>query len=283
MKVIFNVVFWVILLVALVVLFDRYLDEEDVFRKERQGQGEVYFMGEITPTKIDKALGLLKRGDRLVIDSGGGDMASAMRLGQYMWRNNIPIEVLDICMSSCANYLFLAASEKILNRNSLVVYHGGPRQKNILAQLQSAFDTAGNKNDTSRPIGRANFEMVIEENNLSQRVDWLLSRSSCPQANYIRDSFGVCVLFTPEAYLEDLINTEAKFYQQISPRLDKNIPYYGQWGENESVYEAYRYFGFYYDIDTLERMGVDNIRVNGGEWVPESNPFISRVYKVELD
>lgn len=279
MKLIFNFAVWILLLGALLAFFDHYLDEEDVFRKESYGQGSVYFVGEINPPKVDKALKLLGPNDRLVIDSGGGDMASAMRLGNYMIENRTDIEVLDLCMSSCANYLFVAASKKILNRSSLVVFHGGPRQANILKQLEAAFD--GRNNLMS--VGRLNYEMVIVENNLSDRVERLQQRSNCPQAMQIRDRLGQCIPFTAEIYLDDLLQIEQQYYNKISPSLDKNIPYYGQWGEYEEVYQSYKYYGFYYDVSSLRQMGVNNIEVKGGEWIPEVNPFIDWVYQVELN
>ncbi|MDT0593398.1 hypothetical protein [Glaciecola petra] len=279
MKLIFNFAVWILLLGALLAFFDHYLDEEDVYRKESNGQSSVYFVGEITPPKVDKALNLLRPDDKLIIDSGGGDMASAMRLGNFMIENNTVIEVLDLCMSSCANYLFVAASKKILNRSSLVVYHGGPRQANILKQLEAAFN--GRNNLMS--VGRLNYEMVIVENNLSDRVERLQQRSNCPQMMQIRDRFGQCVPFTAEIYLADLLQIEEQYYNKISPALDKNIPYYGQWNEYESIYQSYKYYGFYYDISSLRQMGVDNIEVKGKEWLPEANPFIDWVYQVRLN
>lgn len=279
MKLVFNFAIWILLLGGLVAFFNNYLDEEDVVRKEKNGQGSVFFVGEITPSKVDKAIKLLRTNDRLVIDSGGGDMASAMRLGSDIIKKRTVIEVLDLCMSSCANYLFVAASEKILNRNSLVVFHGGPRQANILSQLQAAFDGR----NSLIPVGKINYEMVIVENNLSARVGRLQNRANCPQAMQVRDRFGQCIPFTAEIYLDDLLQIEQQFYNKISPSLDKNIPYYGQWGEYESIYQSYEYYGFYYDIASLRQMGVDNIVVKGGEWRPESNPFIDWVYQVHLD
>jgi hypothetical protein len=200
-----------------------------------------------------------------------------------MLRNNNAIEVLNICMSACANYLFLAASEKILNRTSLVVYHGGPRQANVRAQIESAIDSVVEGRKSSRGVGRLNYEMVIVEDSLSRQIEWMQKRSSCPNEGDIENSLGRCMPLSADIYLNQITRTEQQYFQDISPLLDKNIPYYGQWGEYESVYQSYQYFGFYYDIDTLQKMGVNNIQVQGGEWVPEANPFIRSVYKVELD
>jgi hypothetical protein len=42
-----------------------------------------------------------------------------------------------------------------------------------------------------------------------------------------------------------------------------------------------KYEGFYYNLESLARMGVTNIQVEGGEWHPEENEIFSKLYEVK--
>jgi hypothetical protein len=46
------------------------------------------------------------------INSGGGDIETAINIGRIIHDKGISIEVRRLCLSSCANYLFPAAKIK---------------------------------------------------------------------------------------------------------------------------------------------------------------------------
>ncbi|HDT0378069.1 TPA: hypothetical protein QIB30_003280 [Klebsiella variicola] len=60
------------------------------------------------------------------INSGGGDIETAINIGRIIYDKGISIEVRRLCLSSCANYLFPAARNKIINYGSIVGFHGSP-------------------------------------------------------------------------------------------------------------------------------------------------------------
>lgn len=60
------------------------------------------------------------------INSGGGDIETAIKIGRIIHDKGIDIEVRRLCLSSCANYLFPAAKNKIINYGSIVGFHGSP-------------------------------------------------------------------------------------------------------------------------------------------------------------
>ena len=60
------------------------------------------------------------------INSGGGDIETAINIGSIIYDKGISIEVRRLCLSSCANYLFPAARNKIINYGSIVGFHGSP-------------------------------------------------------------------------------------------------------------------------------------------------------------
>lgn len=57
------------------------------------------------------------------MDSGGGDAEAGLAIGEFIAKANVDIEVQGICVSSCANYIFTAGRNKILNKG-IVGYHG---------------------------------------------------------------------------------------------------------------------------------------------------------------
>lgn len=60
------------------------------------------------------------------INSGGGDIETAINIGHIIYDKGINIEVRRLCLSSCANYLFPAAKNKIINYGSIIGFHGSP-------------------------------------------------------------------------------------------------------------------------------------------------------------
>ncbi|WP_197714550.1 hypothetical protein, partial [Klebsiella variicola] len=60
------------------------------------------------------------------INSGGGDIETAINIGRIIYDRGISIEVRRLCLSSCANYLFPAARNKIINYGSIIGFHGSP-------------------------------------------------------------------------------------------------------------------------------------------------------------
>lgn len=62
----------------------------------------------------------------VVLRSGGGDVEDALTMAEALLTKQVTVVVAGNCVSSCANYLFLAGIKKIVLANSWVVWHGGP-------------------------------------------------------------------------------------------------------------------------------------------------------------
>lgn len=67
----------------------------------------------------------------LLITSQGGSVLAGVMLGEWVRDNGVAVVVDRLCMSSCANYVFPAGTEKIIRPNSLVLWHGSATQKNF--------------------------------------------------------------------------------------------------------------------------------------------------------
>ncbi|MES2040374.1 MAG: hypothetical protein V4495_21350 [Pseudomonadota bacterium] len=62
--------------------------------------------------------------ERLKINSPGGNAEEAMLMANEIRQRNIQLVVESACLSSCANYLFLAAQSKVLEPGAFLGFHG---------------------------------------------------------------------------------------------------------------------------------------------------------------
>ena len=67
--------------------------------------------------------------ERFIVNSPGGEVSAGLSIAKLMLDHNISLEVDGICASSCANYLFVAADEKVIRDGSAVIWHGNTSQK----------------------------------------------------------------------------------------------------------------------------------------------------------
>lgn len=82
------------------------------------------FKGPIESSEFDKFKQVFSSDiTKIIVDSGGGDAEVGLAIGGLIAKADIDVEVQGICMSSCANYIFTAGRNKILNRG-IVGYHG---------------------------------------------------------------------------------------------------------------------------------------------------------------
>ncbi|RUO42191.1 hypothetical protein CWE22_08605 [Pseudidiomarina aestuarii] len=67
--------------------------------------------------------------ERLLVSSRGGEIGLGLELGNWVKDNNLDVEVMDVCASSCANYIFPAAKTKYLRKDSVLLWHGSAWQE----------------------------------------------------------------------------------------------------------------------------------------------------------
>lgn len=256
------------------------LFENDTSGVSRSSSGDIVYFGEIDNDRVEKAISLFQAGDRLIIKSPGGDLEAGMKFASFINKNKMSVEVVDYCISSCANYVFLAGYEKRLNANSLVIFHGGPKQTNFRKLMELAYTEPV---EPGKIFGREGYEAVISTAEAKRRINMRFEKEQSPcNTDELLDDSGQCVYFGPEQHLQYMIYLENELYSQINPMMDKDIPYYGQRGEYEPTYQAYKYFGFYYSLASLEKLNVSNVEVIGGDWRPQNNPLFRDVYEVTI-
>lgn len=63
---------------------------------------------------------------KLIITSQGGETVSSSIVGLYLKYNNVEVDILGICLSSCANYIAPAAHKLAVGKYSILGLHGAP-------------------------------------------------------------------------------------------------------------------------------------------------------------
>ena len=65
--------------------------------------------------------------ERLLISSGGGSVKAGIALGRWVREQGLALVIEDYCLSSCANYVFTAATRRIIRSGAVVAWHGNYR------------------------------------------------------------------------------------------------------------------------------------------------------------
>jgi hypothetical protein len=205
----------------------------------------------------------------IVKESEGGNGFAALAIGILLHRHNWDVEIIGVCPSSCANWIFTAGKTKYLGSQSLLLFHGGPHQRNMLEQvdeLEHMFAANGT------PVDR----VVIGHENKEGAVTWKPGRSPADDEVFAFLSINKDLSLAEK--LRQLKDASDNFYQELG--INPLLPEYGQMGGYEASYKSYKHGGFVYSLDSLRRMGIRNIRLKDGEWHPERHPAYQEVYEV---
>jgi ATP-dependent protease ClpP protease subunit len=167
----------------------------------------------------------------LVITSTGGDIEAGMRLGNWIFDRGLDVHVPEYCISSCANYVFTAGKHKVVGQTALVIWHGGATQEGLASGSPCRY--------LESP------DIPCDEQKLKA---------------------------TLEAMLERVQRMEADFFERIG--VTQLITVLGQWPQYDCSASlgpgSYNYIGWYYSIRDLEKLGVNDVSVEGGDWNPAS-------------
>ena len=88
--------------------------------------GVAYYSGPISAEQNQRLLEVVqgKVVKRLVITSSGGEVEAGITLGLWVFNHRLNVEVHEYCLSSCANYVFLAGHHKFIDAGAVVAWHG---------------------------------------------------------------------------------------------------------------------------------------------------------------
>lgn len=221
--------------------------------------GELNYIGGISAAANQKAYALLEAEKPaptvLLMRSPGGPTDEGMALGRWVRQHQLTVKVLDVCFSSCANYVFTAAPNKIVSNFAVVGYHGGlsstdfkfdldPEQEKMLASLQE---------DQRAPTRAAMIEQA------KQQIQGYMAAELAKESKFFAD-IGV---------------------QQKITVLGQAPAYKQRYGSDEQ-----QFLGWYYSLDGLRKLGVDHVEVINGPWRPRftsAGAGAAQVFEVGVD
>jgi hypothetical protein len=113
------------------------------------------YSGELTPDGFER----LKKADApvvrtLLIRSGGGEIGNAMDVGTWVHERGLEVRVVEYCVSSCANYVFVAGKTKRILPGGTVAWHGNALQRGMSEQIGSS---------VADPLARAKTLEYLEQ------------------------------------------------------------------------------------------------------------------------
>ncbi|MFZ6745544.1 hypothetical protein ACO0LC_20150 [Undibacterium sp. JH2W] len=129
----------------------------------------VQYDGEIVRGSHQALLKHLKpETEKLRMNSLGGNVEEAILMAKEIRTRNIQLVVEAACLSSCANYLFLGASSKVLGAHALLGFHGstkGQLSTETIASFESgklkSTDITGNRfEDYLTRVGISELEFL---------------------------------------------------------------------------------------------------------------------------
>ena len=250
------------------VLFAVYLRDKD-FHCDT-----ITLSGTITSEKFVKVRECLTRSAAprktfVIEDSPGGDNLAALAFGILIHKHQWDVEIVDSCGSACATFIFPAGRTKYLHRHSLLMFHGGPYQENMLVLAQQADQPA---KAPLTPLKTVTFGEQERENTV------VFTRTLSDADLEVRVFLTMAHLQTAAEFVTRLRSASDQFYRELG--VNRLLPTYGQVGGYEASYKSYEHHGFIYDLDSLRRLGVTNIELKEAEWRPDTNPGYAKVYEV---
>ncbi|WP_043479794.1 hypothetical protein [Janthinobacterium sp. HH01] len=222
--------------------------------------GELNYIGGISAAANQKAYDLLEAEKPaptvLLMRSPGGPTDDGMALGRWVHQHQLTVKVLDMCFSSCANYVFTAAPKKIVSNFAVVGYHGGLSSSDFKFELDAEQEKmlASMPEDQRAPAREA----LIGQ--MRQQIQGYMAEEGAREARFFAD-IGV---------------------QQKITTMGQAPAYKQRYGDEQ------QFIGWYYTLDGLRKLGVDHVTVINGPWRPQftaagAGAGAAKVFEVGVD
>ena len=170
------------------------------------------------------------------INSGGGITDQGMLIGEWIFDHEIDVIVDEICFSSCANYIFPAGKNKIIEEDAIVGWHG--------SEQQDPFIAAGYGITLEELYGRNYDEM-------KERGETLYGETKEEFVRSVMEADEYDEVDEPE-YLDKI---GVNLYLMVYGFLPEQFDYY---------YSDDTHFGGWtFSIEDMAKFGVDNVTYEG--------------------
>ncbi|WP_158966757.1 hypothetical protein [Paraglaciecola sp. L3A3] len=220
----------------------------------------------------------------LKISSVGGSAKIAMDMADIMLENNMDVHINKMCMSACANYIFLAGNRKFLEKDSLLVWHGGIQD---ITQVERLYESA--IKNTKEKGQHTDYD--LDEHSRNQpKINMSLQPSDLAEDKFndheqVKQKLLEKIQEYKETDIPELRIRSQKMYAAIN--VDPLIAVYGNYQKipnpntdtEDYYYNISGMTGFYYSLQDLEKMGVSGIELLVGKWFPN---YPTHTFKVDM-
>ena len=200
----------------------------------------IIYSGDIHPAGYDTLMRLAQRGgvSELVIASLGGEVYWGMKIGWIVNEYGWDVRVRSLCFSSCANYVFPAGRNKVIEDGGIVGWHGSARQSHFFAEQQGS---------SSR----------------QQLVDSLVLALQGAGEDFTQEEF-IEAIVSNIALSETRIELERAYYEKIG--VDADISVYGFLPRHFAATAGAG--GWTFNLEDMAKFGLDGITYEGSDAYP---------------
>ncbi|CAM3458794.1 hypothetical protein [Shewanella pealeana] len=156
------------IVLAMLLLSVPFIVKADELTKVSLKKDTIYYEGALTEDANQAAFLLFEEHTDLIkwisIKSKGGEVNNGMDLGEFIFKHNIGVEVIDYCISSCANYVFSSSITHRISNHAVIGFHGG-----TTGMLEATKEYLKSLPEASQSSARASFEQYIAATTLREK------------------------------------------------------------------------------------------------------------------
>ena len=195
----------------------------------------------------DTLMRLAEQGNtsELAIMSPGGSVYWGIKIGEVVYENGWDVRVLGLCVSSCANYIFPAGRNKVIEEGGVVGWHGSARQDYFFAK-QKGISVREEIVDTISGALRHDATHFIDQEGFNRVI-----------ARFVAES-------------ETLIEVERAFYERIG--VDGDISVYGHFPQRWDVIKGSG-GGWTFTLEDMGKFGLGDIVYEGSDAYPSDRAY----------
>jgi ATP-dependent protease ClpP protease subunit len=238
----------------------------------------------------------------LRIKSKGGDPYAGMMMGRFIKEKKMRLKVRDYCLSACANYLFPAATNKLIEKDAIVGFH----------QSQSGMRIDGERipvDEVIAVLDKTGLEILIKDKHVNKdkttdkktdSTKITQSAIAMKRSQYYPEYLARCgkkksdignspteseVLQLIKNKLTSCFNyldeQQIVFYKELD--VDFRLPDIGIAKLKQAQIKSDRAIKFfYYDPASLKALRIKNVNYEK-DWDPKDNHFYKKMIEVSMN
>ena len=112
----------------------------------------------------------VRTGVLVSMNSGGGSVRSSLEIVDYLIRRKYEVIIIDKCLSSCAQFIFLGAHRRLIEKGATVAMHGYPFLDSELEDMKLSPADLKIIQDVNNKFRRFFVERHVSINIISKQV-----------------------------------------------------------------------------------------------------------------